>query len=243
MHYAGLPCKMEKIKKIALKHKLLIIEDAAQAFGASIKKKYVGTYSKAAAFSFNPMKPLAGYGEGGIVVTNDKKIYKKVKILRHAGTLSDPKKIITNYCREISLNHKMDSLNASLILVSLKNFKDKTKIKENIFKVYRNFLSKKIRFQEYNSNIIHGKYVFPIIVNNRDKLKFFLNTKGIETKIFNLPLINETPVYFSRDSIKETPKAKKLSLNSLIIPSHEKLSSTQVDYVIKNINKFVNKNK
>ena len=99
---------------------LLIIEDAAQAFGGEIDGKKAGSFSIAGAFSMNPMKSLAGYGEAGIALTNDFKIYKKLKLLRYAGTTSDPKKIITNNCLEISLNHKMDSLNASLLLVAFK---------------------------------------------------------------------------------------------------------------------------
>ena len=73
----------------------------------------------------NPMKCLNGYGEGGLVATNNKEIYEKIKILRYAGTTSDPKKLITNNCLEISLNHKMDTVNAAMLLASLKFFKKK----------------------------------------------------------------------------------------------------------------------
>ncbi len=237
MHYAGLPCQMDKISKIAKKNNILIIEDAAQAFGAKFKGKKAGSFSKVAAFSMNPMKPLAGYGEGGIVVTNDKKIFKKIKILRHAGTISDPKKIITNYCEDISLNHKMDSLNASLLLVALKKFNEKNLRKEKIFNRFKNNLSKKVLFQKIPKNSEHAKYVFPLIIKKRNKLKKFLEKKKIETKIFNMPLVNETPVY-SKYNYNDTPNAKRLINSSLIIPSHENMTFKQVDYVIKSINRF-----
>ena len=144
----------------------------------------------------NPMKTLSGYGENGVVVTNNKKIYKKLKILRHAGTTSDPKKI-TNYCLESSLNHKMDTINASLLLVALKDFKKKLKIKNMIANYYTNNLSSKISKQEdfLQKYEQHGRYVYPIMVENRDKLRKFLTDSGIETKIFHLPLINKSPFY------------------------------------------------
>ena len=122
MHWGGHMCEMNEITKIAKKYNLKIIEDAAQAFGGELNGKKSGSFSLAGAFSMNPMKPLSGFGEGGMVVTNDKKIYEKVKLLRYAGTKSDPKKMITNYCTSISLNHKMDTINAALILVSFKYF-------------------------------------------------------------------------------------------------------------------------
>ena len=237
MHYAGMPCAMDKITKIAKKNNIIVIEDAAQAFGAEYKGKKIGSFSTVGSFSMNPMKPLAGYGEGGAVVTNNKKIFEELKILRHAGTVSDYKKTITNYCKYVSLNHKMDSLNASLLLVALKQFNKKNSLKEKIFKRYKEKLSKQVVLPSISKNSIHGKYVFPIIVKKRDKLKKFLENKKIETKIFNLPLANETPIY-SKYNYNDTPNAKRLVNSSLVIPSHEKLTLKQVDYVIETINKF-----
>ena len=79
MHWGGHLCNMEKIKKIYKKNKLYIVEDAAQAFGASYNGKKSGTFSDVAAFSMNPMKCLNGYGEGGLVATNNKKFMKELK--------------------------------------------------------------------------------------------------------------------------------------------------------------------
>ena len=86
----------------------------------------------------NPMKCLNGFGEAGMIVTNNKKIYDKIKILRYAGTTSDPKKIVTNNCLEVSLNHKMDTINAAMLLVSMKFFKKKQKglMKSESFMIY-----------------------------------------------------------------------------------------------------------
>ena len=107
IHYAGHMCDMHAICSIANDNGLHVIEDAAQAFGASLDGRLAGTFSIAAGFSMNPMKILGGYGEAGVVVTDDEAVYQQLKLYRHAGTTSDPKKLITNDCRVISLNHKM----------------------------------------------------------------------------------------------------------------------------------------
>ena len=86
MHYVGHMCEIDSICAIAEKNGLLVIEDAAQAFGASLNRKKAGSFSIAAGFSMNPMKVLGGYGEAGVVVTNDEKVYRRLKRLRHAGT-------------------------------------------------------------------------------------------------------------------------------------------------------------
>ena len=86
VHIAGHMCDMESISKIAKEHKLLIIEDAAQAFCASLNKKRAGSFSSVAGFSMNPMKILHAYGEAGAITTNNKRIYEKIKQLRHAST-------------------------------------------------------------------------------------------------------------------------------------------------------------
>ena len=240
MHYAGHICNMKKINLIAKKYKLMIIEDAAQSFGATYDGKKTGTFSNAAAFSMNPMKSFSGLGENGIVVTNSEKIFKKLKILRHAGTISDPKKIITNYCLDVSLNHKMDPLNAIFLDLNFKYFKKKLKIKNQIANKYFKYLNKKIIFQDSFINFkkeVHGRYVFPIIVKKRDKLKKYLDKKRIETKIFHLPLINKTPVFNSSKKDK-TVNAEKIINRLLILPLNDKLIDKQVNYIINAINKF-----
>ena len=237
MHYAGHLCKMKEISKIAKDHNLKIIEDCAQAYGASIDAGRAGSFSEASAFSMNPMKPFGGYGEAGLVTTNNYKIYKKIKILRHAGTRSDPAKVITNSCIEPSLNHKIDEINALLLNLVNKKFKSKITKCNRIAKLYKSNLNNLILHQEIEKNEIHGRYVYPIIVEKRNELKKYLTSKNIETKIFNTPLCYDAPFYkkFKKGKLKT---AEYLIKNSLIIPCHENLSEEQVDYTIKTINKF-----
>jgi len=237
MHWGGHLCNMEEICKIAKKNNLFIIEDAAQAFGGELNGKKAGSFSIAGAFSMNPMKPLSGYGEGGAVVTNDLGIYEKIKILRYAGTKSDPKKLITNNCVEVSLNHKMDTINAAMLLVSLKYFNKKISFLKAVTEKYNERLNKNVICQKFSKNEIPGRYAFPIIIDKRNELKKYLESKKIETKIWNDPLASEAPVY-KQYNLNDTPNANRILNNSLNIPFHEKLTEEQIDYVIDNINNF-----
>ena len=240
MHWGGHMCDMEKIKRIAKKYNLFVVEDAAQAFGAKFKNKKSGNYSDVAAFSMNPMKCLNGYGEGGLVATNNKKLYEKIKILRYAGTTSDPKKLITNNCIEISLNHKMDTINAAMLLVSFKFFNKKNDKLKEIRKFYDKNLNKKILRQKIRKYETPGMYAYPIRIDNRNKIKQFLDKKKIETKIWNDPLISDSPAY-KRFNKNDTPNAKKVLMKTLNIPFHEKLTLKELHYVVDNINYLVKK--
>ena len=242
MHYAGHMCDMKKIREIGKKNKIMIIEDAAQAFGAALNNKVAGSFSIVAGLSMNPMKALGGYGEAGVAVTSRKKIYEQLKILRHAGTTSDPKKIITNNCLAISLNHKMDTINAALLLVSLKNYKKKYTIKKRIAEIYDKEIPNNIKRQALLPKEKHGRYVYVIQIDKRNKLKKFLSKRGIETKIFHEPLACDAPIY-KKFCKSRVPNARKILKNSLVIPSHEKLSKKQVYYVIKSIKDFLLKEK
>ena len=171
----------QKINKIAKKNKLFVVEDAAQSFGGEFMGIKSGAFSDLGAFSMNPMKPLSGYGEGGLVVTDNIDFYEKIKILRYAGTTSDPKKLVTNF----SYSPKMDTINASMLLVSFKYFEKKKKRLEEIRNFYEDNLDNKIIRQKYRVGEIPGRYSYPIQIKNRDKIKQFLDEKNIETKIWN----------------------------------------------------------
>ncbi len=235
MHWGGHLCNMERIRAIAKEYNLYVVEDAAQAFGGEYKKLKSGNYSDVAAFSMNPMKCLNGYGEGGLIATNNKKIYEKVKILRYAGTTSDPKKLITNNCVEISLNHKMDTINAAMLLVSFKYFKKKIQKLKKVRRYYDKNLDQGIAKQLIRKFETPGMYSYPIKLKQRNKIKKYLNTIGIETKIWNDPLISDSPAYKSSKIIK-LPIANKILKETLNIPFHEKLSSKELKYVVDNLN-------
>ena len=241
IHYAGHVCDMYSICKIANDNGLQVVEDAAQAYGASLDGRLAGSFSIAAGFSMNPMKILGGYGEAGVVVTDDEIVYQQLKLYRHAGTTSDPKKLITNDCRVISLNHKMDTINAALILVAMGRLTERKRIREAIARRYDMELPNSVQHQIVRKNEVHGRYVYAVRIDKRDELKLFLEKNGVETKIMHEPLVCDAPAYKNYRS--EVPAARNVLNSSLIVPSHEKLTSHQVGYVIELFHRFESNNK
>ena len=118
VHLYGQACDMEKICKIAKKHKLKIIEDCAQAQGAKYKNKYVGSFGDAGCFSFYPTKILGAYGDGGFISVNSVNLYRKIKRIRFYGIEQNNKKNKFNnkyYANEFGINSRISEIQLSIL--------------------------------------------------------------------------------------------------------------------------------
>ncbi len=240
VHFTGLMCKMDEICKIASENNIHIIEDAAQSFGAKYKNKEAGSFSSIGIFSMNSMKVLGGYGESGALVTDDENHYEKIKILRYTGTKSDPAKIITNEAIYVSLNHKIDTLQAAMLLVMMKRLPERMRRRYEIAKLYNKELKDLVICPKFIENDVHALYTYAIQGNKRDELMHYLNDNRIETKIYHEPLVSDAPV-FKKFQRYETPNARKVLSRFLSIPAHEKLNDEQVEFVIEKIKYFYKK--
>tara|TARA_Y100000590_G_scaffold419021_1_gene520394 strand:+ start:1653 stop:2762 length:1110 start_codon:yes stop_codon:yes gene_type:complete len=236
MHVGGHMCDMRQISKIAKDNNLYIVEDAAQAICGSLDGIRAGNFSEISAFSLNPMKILNAYGECGFISTNNKKLQKKILMLRHAGTIRDNKKIEINNCYISSLNHKMDTIQASFVLSNLKNLNWRKKMRDNISQIYDNELGNLINIQKKHKNEIHGRYLYIFTCNSRDKLYKYLKNQKIECKIFYSPLACDAPIF--KKNYFKVSNARKLLKKSLSIPLHENLTENQVEFIVKKIKKF-----
>lgn len=239
VHFTGLMCEMDRISEIAKKYNIHVIEDAAQSFGAEFKSRKAGSFSSVGIFSMNSMKVLGGYGETGAAVTDREDLYEKLKMLRYTGTKSDPSKIITNEAIYISLNHKIDTVQAAMLLVMMKHLPERMKRRTEIAMMYNEALSDIVICPEFKKGNIHALYTYAIQSDKRDQLMEQLNVNGIETKIYHKPLVSDAPV-FRMHKRKDTPNARKVLSRFLSIPAHEKLSNEQVNFVINKIRECYN---
>lgn len=130
VHLYGQPANMDKIIKIAKKHGLKVLEDAAQAHGAKHKNKKIGSLGDATGFSFYPTKNLGTFGDGGAVTTDDESLYEKVCELRNYGS---SKKYVNN---DIGYNSRLDELQAALLRVKLRYLDNWNKIRKDVAKWY-----------------------------------------------------------------------------------------------------------
>jgi dTDP-4-amino-4,6-dideoxygalactose transaminase len=237
VHFTGLMCEMDRICEIAKRYKIYVIEDAAQAYGAKFKSKKSGSFSSIGIFSMNSMKVLGGFGEAGAAVTNSLEHYEKLKILRYTGTKSDPNKIITNEAIYPSLNHKIDTIHAAMLLVMMNHLPERMRRRQEIANRYNTALKNIVTCPNFIKGDTHALYTYVIQAENRDELMKYLNENGIETKIYHKPLVSDAPI-FKQYVKKDTPNARRVLSRFLSIPGHEKLSNSHIDYVIEKISFF-----
>ncbi len=235
VHYTGLACNMSEIVKIAKKYNLKIIEDSSQAFGSKYKDKFCGTFGEFGCFSLNPVKNLSAYGEAGLIVTNNKRYYKKLLMLRYAGTKNK------EYCYFPGLNFKPDTIQVPFLNLSLKNINNKITSKQNIAKHYLKHIKKKylLNHNYINRKIYHTYYSFIILSKERVKLIKYLNKNGVENKIEH-PILIPNQVAFRKFKKQnfDLSNAKMKVKQILSIPIREDLKPNEVKKIINLLNNF-----
>ena len=178
VHLYGQCVNMDEVKRIAEKNGLKVLEDCAQAHGATFKGKKAGSMSDVAAFSFYPTKILGGYGDGGMVVTDDKKLYEKLLRLRFYGMET------RYYSEEHGYNSRLDEIHASILLDKLKHIDQYISMRRSIAKCYDKLLAdtdlilpKTIQGNE------HSYYLYVCRHPKREKIMSELKRSGIFVNI------------------------------------------------------------
>ena len=231
VHFTGKMCDMNRINKIAEEHNLIVIEDAAQAFGSKLNGKLAGSYGHMGCFSMNPMKVFNSYGEAGAVVTDDQNIYDKFRSLRYAGTINKED------CHFPSLNGRMDTLQAAMMLVNLEYLERKILKRREIAEYYNSELDHLVTCPEEDKRCFHTFYSYTILTGKRDGLKDFLDQKGIETKIQH-PILMPFHSAYKHLPKPDIPFAENLVQQVLCIPNHEDLSVSDLEYIVGSIQEF-----
>jgi dTDP-4-amino-4,6-dideoxygalactose transaminase len=193
VHLYGHPAQMDEILKIADKYGLRVIEDCAQAHGAMIGNRKVGSFGDFGCFSFYPTKNLSCYGDGGIIVTNSKGAYKKLICLRDYGRISKYKSIMIGY------NSRLDNIQASILRVKLGYLERWTERRRKLARLYNRLLAEleEIKTPVELAGFRHVYHVYVIKTKLRDKLYKGLRSKGIEALI-------HYPILKSWDTKEET---------------------------------------
>ena len=236
VHLHGLMCDMDKIKIIAKKYKLKIIEDSAQAHGSTFKNKNPGYFSDVATFSFYPTKNLGAVGEGGAILTNNLSIYKKTKRMR---TWSHKK----HNFYEISFNYRMSEFSAVSLIEKLKYLKNDVNRRIEIAKLYKKKLNHK-NFSKYNSKIKkHSYHIFAVTVksNRRNKIINTLKKIGIDTNIHYPYSLSKLKVFKFKNNSDNTPVSNRISKEFISLPIYPEIKDKQISFTCKNLNKLLTK--
>lgn len=233
VHLHGNPCKMEKINILAKKKRLWVLEDCAQSHLAKIKNKNVGNFGVAGTFSFFPGKNLGALGDGGCIVTNDKKLASKMRAFANHG--GKGKHIIEG------INSRLDTLQAMALNVKLRYLKNWTEKRIKAAKYYNRCLKelKNIKLPQTDNSKKHVYHQYVIKTNKRDELRKFLTYNGIQSGIHYDKILPILPAYKYK---KLNKKKYKNSLHNqstiLSLPIYPEITKKELNYVIKKIKEF-----
>ena len=250
VHFAGKSCDMLKVKKLSKQNNLKIIEDCAHAIGTNFNKTHVGNFGQTGCFSFYPTKNLTTF-EGGMVITNSKKIASKIRNMRNHGiTKSLKERFSKGYpwdfdMSELGYNYRLDEIRSSLGLNQLKRLQKMNKLRQNACAYYNSQLNDVDGIELYidpqlKNNSCH-LYVIKIKKNydlNRNDLFRKLLKKGIRTSVHYKPL-NKFNFYKSKlKTYSSLSSSNNLYSKILSLPLFPQITKHELDLVINTIKKF-----
>lgn len=210
VHLYGWPCpEIQAIRELCDDEGLILIEDCAQAFGADIDGKKVGTFGDAAAFSFYPTKPLGGIGDGGAIVCGNP---DRMRARRNHGRCSDGQAFP-------GCNSRLDEINASVLRMRLATYYGRLAYQRGLVERYS---KRHLHFLEG----VPAPHVFPILLDDRDEMRDRMASHGIETRVHYDPPVSGLPYVKAK-----CPNAERASKRVLSLPCHWGMTFSHVDLI------------
>jgi dTDP-3-amino-3,4,6-trideoxy-alpha-D-glucose transaminase len=236
VHLYGHPLDLDELGRLRDEFDLRIVEDCAQAIGARHGETRVGTIGQASATSFYPTKNLGAMGDGGAVMTNNRDLAERARMLRNYGQS-------TVYSHDdTGLNSRLDELQAAIVRDALlPNLERWTDRRRQIAAQYRERLQNPLfHTLPVNDEAKSVWHIFPIFATSRDRLRTYLNELEIETAIHYPRVIPEqTALHHAQYDIADGPvRARDLAGSELSLPIHPFLTEEEIDRVIASLNSF-----
>ena len=236
VHLNGRLCDMESLMALAEKHNLLVIEDAAQALGASFDGKKAGSFGVTGCFSFYPAKILGGIGDGGALVTNHREIAEKARLLRDHGQQRETGEIVC-----YGFNSRLDNLQAAILDVKLRHLPEWIERRRELAALYEKGLSGISQIKTPPPPKSTGRF-FDVFTNyvvraqQRDELAAYLRECGIEVLIsWPKPMHHQAGLGLGHFHLPET---ERICREVISLPLYPELSNEQVKFVIDAIGNF-----
>ncbi len=236
VHLYGQPADMDPILEIAQKHNIAVIEDACQAHGAKYKNRKAGSMGAVGCFSFYPGKNLGAFGEGGAIITQDEDIAQKVRMIRDHGQRKKYFHDLEGY------NGRLDAIQAGVLRIKLKRLDDWNRARHENAAYYNELLSEipsvtLLTEAEFADSVYH---LYVILVNDRDELQKFLDSKGIATGLhYPLPLHLQKAYEHLGYKKGAFPVTEYIANRLLSLPMFPELKREQIEYVVKSIKEYI----
>ncbi len=248
VHYTGQPCDMDAIADIAKKHNLVVIEDAAHALGASYKGCMIGSISDMTCFSFHPVKPITT-GEGGMVVTNDEELYKRLKLFRSHGITREEDLMTENqggwYYQQLELgyNYRITDISCALGSSQLDKLDDFIAARRRIARRYDEAFQgiDGLQIPVQVEGCESGWHLYMIQVTKKPRKEVFeqLRSAGIGVNVHYIPVYQHP--YYQKNGYADChcPNAEQFYSRAISLPIFPTLTEEQQEYVIEKVLEFV----
>ena len=249
VHFTGQPCEMEKIHNIARKHNLIVIEDAAHALGAQYKGKMVGSISDMTTFSVHPVKHITT-GEGGMILTNNDRLYQRLKLFRTHGITRDDKLMTKNdgpwYYEQLELgfNYRITDIQCALGISQMDKLPEFLNRRKNIAARYNEAFADndniQIPYQESGCDNAWHLYVIRMKNGKRKEVFEKLRKAGIGVNVHYIPVYQHP--YYRNHGYKDTicSNAEEYYKECISLPLYPGLKDEEQGYVIKKVLEFAN---
>jgi dTDP-4-amino-4,6-dideoxygalactose transaminase len=240
VHLTGRPARMDAIVDVARRHNLDVIEDAAQAAGATLGGRSVGTFGRVGAFSLHPLKTLGACGDAGIVLTDDPAVYERLRLLRNHGLRS------REDCVEFAPNSRLDTLQAAMLLAKLPYLQEWNARRRANAARYRDALAGvpgiRVPVDRADEEAVYHTLV--VLAEGRDELRRYLDARGIGTQV-HYPV----PIHLSQAARGlgyrrgDFPQTEWQAARILSLPVYHGLAPGDIDYVCETIATFYRERK
>lgn len=233
VHLYGQPVDLNPVLEIARKHQLYVIEDCAQAHGATYKNKRVGSFGDMACYSFYPTKNLGALGDGGMVVTNDKHLAEKGVLLREYGWAE-------RYVSHVQgWNTRLDEIQAAILRVKLKYLDEDNSKRVRLAGIYNNrLLDTDLILPKQRDDSAHVYHLYVIRSAKRDELLAFLKERGIGALIHYPVPVHLQPAYRGLCDYNRLPETEQIAKEIISLPIYPELGESDVQTVIRAIMDF-----
>ena len=242
VHYAGCPCRIRELREISEDHHLILIEDAAESFGADILGQKTGTFGDAGVFSFCQNKIITT-GEGGAVITGDSELHDRLKLIRSHGRLEAGNYFSSTESMDyvtLGFNFRLSSISAALGTGQMEKVADLIHRRRQRAAYYRHVLGgfAGCRCPEPPRGYSHVYQIFSILASNRDELMKYMQELGIMTKVY-FPPVHETSFYRKILGYEDhLPVTERVAGEILSLPFHADILDEEMDMVAQSIGSF-----
>jgi dTDP-4-amino-4,6-dideoxygalactose transaminase len=226
VHLYGQTCDTDRLRRLARQHGLLLIEDAAQAHGASWGAARAGALGDAAAFSFYPSKNLGALGDGGAICTGDGALAARARRLRNLGQRRKGEYV------EVGFNERLDALQAALLRVKLPHLEAWNRARREHAARYRRLLPESVRPVLEQPGGVCVYHLFPVRVAERDRFRAELRARGVATGLHYTPNVPDLPPFAEASRADgEFPEARRWAAEEVSLPMFPQLTAEEVERV------------